>query len=219
LIDKTYPNTWYNPTKNELEDIVAPIAFDMDSVMLELDPLFFNGLSQWFGVEITNDVSKEGWDRFDMTGHEVAGAEIAKAIGPVISNITPFCDPTEYMLQALSLVYSMTGLPITVVTARTKENIPVTWDWLTEHLDGIPFNLIVCNGMQKEVVLKRIDNQMFIDDRYKTIKTLEDHIRFPVLYQRPWNQGRPESAGVAEVSNLWGVVSLLQHFFMEDKNA
>ena len=138
------------------------------------------------------------------------------AVNHVIKCDSFHYDTTPNMKEVLTWLYKETNMPITVVTARPLENMSVTYKWLKYKLGHTPFRLIMVNGMQKEVVLNRIHTRLFIDDRYKTVKTLEKHIDYPVLYKRPWNQGRPEGAGVAEVDNLEGLLYLtylLEEYF------
>ena len=65
--------------------------------------------------------------------------------------------------------------------------------------------------MQKEVVLKRIKNNVFIDDRYKTIARLEQCIDLAILYKRDWNQGRPVEAGDMTITDLRDIIPIINY--------
>jgi hypothetical protein len=145
---------------------------------------------------------------FDIPG--IGPEDVTHTVNKCIHDVSCSAEPTPYTRAMMEYVHWYTGRPITVVTARICENMETTYNWFNLNMPkDIPFNLIMVNGMQKHVVLNRIGNRMFVDDRYKTIKTLEDYIDYPILYNRPWNQGRPEQAGFATIENLYGLQSLL----------
>lgn len=220
MISRRFPRTWFNPKKFEIKGLVAPIAFDMDSVLNEGGQLLREAVARHFGQPIGNILNidpEHGYEKFHFNVLGASNTEVFDVVNMIIGRDSLSYQVTPHMRSILSWVWKHTGRPITVVTARHPDNMRVTYEWLKMQLGSVPFYLIMVNGMHKEVVLNRIDNRLFIDDRYKTIKTLEKHIEYPVLYKRPWNQGRPEQAGVAEVDDLSGLLNLI--FLLEEYNA
>jgi len=211
MISREFPNTFFNPKKFELSGLVAPIAFDMDSVLNEGGAHLRQAVADHFGYPVEDIIKTEkGYEEFHFTVPGVTDKEVYDAVNVVIGRDSIHYDTTPHMYNVLEWLFTRTYMPITIVTARHPDNMAVTFKWLKKNLRMVPFRLIMVNGMQKEVVLTRLDNKLFIDDRYKTIKTLENHIDFPVLYMQPWNQGRPQAAGVFEVDDLTGLPYVLQ---------
>ena len=212
MISSEYPNTFCNPRKFETSGINAPIAFDLDGVLNESGKKLRSGVANFFGKRVDQIINRDpvhGYEKFHFTIPGPTDGEIRAAVNHVIKRDSFQYKSSPHMREVLTWLYKETNMPITVVTARHPDNMEVTYKWLKYRLGNVPFRLIMVNGMQKEVVLTRINTRIFIDDRYKTVKTLENHIMYPVLYSRPWNQGRPEPAGAATILNLGGVVPLL----------
>jgi hypothetical protein len=61
----------------------------------------------------------------------------------------------------------------------------------------------------KTAILKEVGCFMFVDDRYRTIAELEHKIPFPVLYKRPWNQGRPYKETLTEIRDLRDIIPVV----------
>ena len=210
---KTFPNTWYNPTRAEIREsgVEAPIAFDFDGVLSETETILYDGICKLFEVEDIRQ-KENGYNMFNYAVDGVSNKTMFAAINTIIGEEAGGALPSPYMSEVLDYVYATTGRPITIVTSRTKENMDVTYQWLQNNLStGVPFNLILANGMQKEVVLKRIKCNMFIDDRYKTVAKLEQEIDLAVLYKRPWNQGRPVEAGDFTIRDLREIIPIVNY--------
>jgi hypothetical protein len=60
----------------------------------------------------------------------------------------------------------------------------------------------------KAAILKAIKCICFVDDRYRTVVELEDHIAWPMLYKRPWNQGRPYRSTLTEIRDLRDIIPI-----------
>ena len=212
MISSIYPYTWYNPTKSELVGVKALIAFDMDSVLNETGELLREAVAREFGKEV-EDIIKYGDGGYEMFNfdmpHGFNSIDIFSSVNRIIWRDSFHYPQSPNMKATIKWLYSRTYRPITVVTARSIQNMDVTYKWLKRNLWPVPFRLIMVQGMQKHVVLNRIGNVMYVDDRYKTVKTLEKHITLPILYKRPWNQGRPEPAGFAEINNLAELIPLI----------
>jgi len=203
-----YPNTWYNPKKQEMLDLRAKFAFDMDSVLSETGGILQEGIKKKYGVDDIR-IIHNGYETFMYHVDGVSHDEIYDTINTIISEESGSCLPTPFMERVLSYYYDSVGEPITIVTARAEGNMQVTFDWLNHNLPvDVPFNLIMVNGMQKDVVLKRLRCQVFVDDRYETVASLHQAVDIPVLYRRPWNQGRPYSAGLVEINDLRDMIPL-----------
>lgn len=205
-----YPNTWFNPTKAELDTarVQAPIAFDMDGVLSETGMILEEAIKKEYGVTEVRGTS-EDYPTFQYVIPGVSRNKVFNSINRIVHEESMAALPSPWMQPVLShLLNSLVSFPITIVTARAQENAGVTYRWLEDHIPG-RFNLIMVNGMQKEVVLKRIGTEVFVDDRYKTIRTLTNHITMPILYRRPWNQGRPTEASAFQINDLRDIIPVI----------
>jgi hypothetical protein len=176
-----YDNVWYNPTKKEIMEA---------------------GLFNLIGFDFDSTINEMG----HPLGHYIAD----KLYVPFEE--TKDLKPTPYMGDVMNYVWLKTREPILVITYRPKESVEQTHAWLKKYLPvGCPFNLIMLQGMQKDVVLKRMNVQVYVDDRYKTAVILEQAINLSVLYKRPWNQGRPVSAGDMEINDLRDLIPIVNY--------
>lgn len=201
---KIYTNTWHNPTKEELADsgITATIAFDLDSVLAEA-PYLEVGVCEKFGVPNCRVYHQDGYRMFNYFVAGVSKSEITAAVKDLIISEGPSALPTPYMAGVLRYIHEVTHQPITVITHRSFDTMEVTHKWLAENMaKDVPFNLIMTEG-PKEIILKRIGTQVFVDDRYKTVYRMQRLMKgITVLYKRPWNQGRRVAAGDMTINDL-----------------
>ena len=86
-------------------------------------------------------------------------------------------------------------------------SIRTTTAWLTKHLRA-PYRLFMVNGHAgKAAVLDALGTKLFVEDRFRTVNNLL--LRYPVMYKRPWNQGRVTHPGVIQVNDLRDTVPLV----------
>lgn len=206
-----YHNLFYNPEYRDIEyEYRTPIAFDLDSVLNELGYDLGQAIADNWGLTLKDirAVDKEhGYEKFHFEVRGASYKEVAHTVDQFILNRSMDVGQSPYMREVLEYVFKSTCVPITVVTARRPEAIDVTWKWLSYNI-GVPFRCFIVNGEPKSKVLNFLDCKIFIDDRWKTIKGLMNTVPYPVLYRRPWNQGRPDKLPVVEVNTLRDVIPL-----------
>jgi len=209
-----YDNVYVNPEAGEIDPSI--IAFDLDSVMND-------GCSGAIRKKFCDhwDINdREILDKDVVLGHrifsmsppaycEASGNEIFNLVTEAVIEESPSFLHTPYMPEVMRYVYEVTGTPIQVCTARRPECVDVTHNWLAEHLGDIPFRAYVQNGVAKSVTLDRMNCQIFVDDRFKTVNNLLSWISEPVLYRRPWNQNRPVKLPVLEVRDLRDIIPVI----------
>ena len=205
-----YSNVFINPHPGELRGHETPIVFDLDSVLNEGDYL-----RDFIACHFSTTVSAVKGRRrpnlyevfhFDLPG--VSYKEMAKAINHCIMHESPSALTTPYMSDVMDFVHHVTNRPIAVLTARNSMTVGVTKRWLEQNLN-VPFRAYIVDGLPKAPVLSYLGAKIFIDDRHKTIKELVTWIPYPVLYRRPWNQGRPERLPVVEINDLRDIIPML----------
>jgi hypothetical protein len=206
-----YDNIFVNPDWRDVGMFSTPIAFDLDSVMNDLGHDLGRYIAAKFGVEynVVRD-STGSYEKFHFEVKGVGYKEMSKVVNTYLMEESPSALATPFLADVMRYVHEVTGVPIAVVTARSDHTVGVTKRWLEEHLDGTPFNAYIINGPLKEATLDLLNAQIFVDDRWKTIERMyNNNIRFPVLYTRPWNTGRPVDLPVARVRDLRDIIPLL----------
>ena len=210
-----FPDTWVDPHPEALVGVTAPVAFDLDSVLAEGEYLR-TYIGNHFGLS-AEDITFVKTDSSSGCSYEVFHFEIPgvgyKEMGDVvhqgIREESPSALPTPFMTGVLEWVYHMTQRPIMVVTARHPINTGVTYRWLEENLT-VPFKLIIANSVSKLAICRALETRIYPDDRWKTVQSLKaGGMGLPVLYKRPWNQGRPKASGVHEIDDLRGIIPLV----------
>jgi len=207
------PNTWYNPTKAEIKEIGSSVmAFDFDSTINNMgEPLgrYIAGMLECEEEDVRG-YGPQGERTFHFQKDGVSDDTMAQLVHKFVMEESPSLLPTPWAIEVLSYIWMTIGQPITVITYRPADSAQVTWDWLFQNLyPGVPFNLIMLQGMQKDVVLRRLETEVFIDDRYKTVAMLENVVNLSVLFKRPWNQGRIVDAGDMTVNDLRGLIPIV----------
>jgi hypothetical protein len=203
------PNTYFNPKKAELKNIRATI--DFDSTINDMGRNLGTYIAKFLGVPEHECRSKpDGYERFHFDHPDYTDEEISFIVQKFVLEESPSLLPTPFAIEVLTYCWICTGQPITVITYRPFDAAQVTWDWLNENLPKcVPFNLIMLQGMQKDVVLGRLGTKVYVDDRYKTANILRNVVDISVLYRRPWNQGRKFAAGDMTIHDLRGLIPII----------
>jgi len=213
-----YPHTYYNPTKHELLDSGIEnvhIAFDLDSVLNELGRGLGRHIAARLGLteEEVRGKSPEGAEAFHFEAEGVSHERMSRYVQEYVMD-SDMIRHTRSMPEVMKHIYMVTEAPIVVITARPMEAMSVTHHWLDKNLPaGVPFELIMVNGMQKEVVLNRLDIECFVDDRHKTVKRLESCIDVSIRYRRPWNEDREEPAGHFSIEDLRDLIPFVNTMY------
>jgi hypothetical protein len=205
-----YKNVFVNPTPDELRSHRTGVAFDLDSVLNEGNYLR-HSIAKTFSTTVSAIKGHDrpgGWEVFYFAIPGVAEKDICKAVNICIMEESPSALPSPHMRDVLRYVYEVTEAPIAVITARHKATVGVTKRWLDENLN-VPYIAYIVDGLPKAPVLTYIGADIFIDDRHKTVKGLVNWIDHPVLYKRPWNQGRDEDIGVVEIDDLRDIIPMV----------
>lgn len=204
-----YRNAIINPTRDEILGKV-PIAFDMDSVL--------NRMGHEIGVHIANHfgctfeqarVREDGYEKFHFMPPGVEYKDIIPVVDDFVINKSIGLLASPYMRDVMYYVHWATKKPITVVTYRAKEALDVTDAWLAINLRGIPFDLYIQHGVPKVETLSLLCAEAFIDDRYKTVKSLVGAINYPILYRQAWNSNRPDYNGMIPANDLRDIIPIV----------
>jgi hypothetical protein len=185
------------------------MAFDLDSVLNNMGENIRGYVATKYGLpvkEVTD--TSAGDEKFHFRVLGIDDRQIGRDVNNFVMNESPSLLPTPYMKEVMWYVYDRTNAPVTVVTARWPGSVGVTYRWLKEQLEDIPFIVYIVNGPPKHTVLSHLHTMAFVDDRWKTVEGLMKHIPWPVLYRRPWN-ARPVYLPVVKANDLRDIIPLL----------
>jgi hypothetical protein len=202
-----------NPDTYALEDaghVVTEFAFDLDSVLSECRYIPVQ-VAAILGVslsEVIEGSKVDGVQHFQYRVDGVSNNTMYAAVNQVVHDYSYTAPTTLYMREVMLYLHDLTGLPITICTARKRTNADVTKAWLDLHLEGIPYQCYISCGREKYKILVDAGVRFFVDDRYKTIDNLWGHILGPILYRRPWNQGRKREASCFQIRDLRDMIPL-----------
>lgn len=190
------------------------IGFDMDSVLNEMSVDLGNYIANKYDRDpkhIHKVSWPDGFEKFHFYVPGVSGNAIAKDVRKFVCEESIKAIASPYMSDILKWVYKVTGKPILIVTARPAEAVDTTVEWLVRNLDRhTPFLLYMVSGHDKKAaILDWHCVNIFVEDRYRTVWNLGGHISEPVLYKRPWNQGRGGCSGAIEIRDLRDVIPVL----------
>lgn len=206
-----YDNVFVNPYLHETEK--TPIAFDLDSVLNTIGHDIGEGIAKAYNVPFESVRCVDPVHGFELFHFSPPGVDdyngVAKVVNKIIMEESPSSLPTPFMAATMRYVHEVTGKPVAVITARNPMTVGVTYRWLLENLEGVPFRAYIMHGIPKYHPLLNMGSSIFVDDRWKTIKTLLDYIEYPVMYKRPWNQGRDKQLPVLEVRDTRDIIPLL----------
>ena len=134
----TFPNTWFNPTMDELNEagLCVPVAFDMDGVLSETGTILYEAVCKRFNVDDCR-VYENGYETFNFKVDGISGSKMFSAINEIIGEEAGAALPSPYMADVMAYVYETTGEPITIVTARAQENMTITYEWLAQNLQPV----------------------------------------------------------------------------------
>ena len=98
--------------------------------------------------------------------------------------------PVPGAVDGANMLHKYLGLELIYVTARPKAAEAVTLIWLDNK--GFPNsdNLVVTSTHDEKVdLIKDMNPWSLIEDRGATVLRTVNYVKYPLLYDRPWNRG------------------------------
>lgn len=172
------------------------IGFDIDGVVADTTEAFIRILGGEYGIigiadtDITEfDVSK----CLDIDPQIIEEAFGYLLHSPIEVNLKPMPDAVMVLSEMSRQA------PLTFITARPNRE-PIA-AWLKHVLGPQAFKQVRLIAMGdhdgKPEYIKQLGLQYFIDDRYQTCMSLDQHGVTPFVFCQPWNQGRHQLRSVA----------------------
>lgn len=203
-------HVYHNPTHEQCQNMGlegVPLAFDFDSVLNNLGVGLESYLSSVLGVPVTGYDSTLGYTKFSFKHSWFSEQTIRKIIHSYIEEYSFLVGPNPWVNEFLTWYTNVTRSPVVIVTSRPPHLEYATGRWIFSNLDrSIDMRLVMLHGIPKSQVLEPMGIQAFVDDRYKTCKSLKGVIDWSIVYRQPWNQGRPESAGHLEIDSVLDLI-------------
>jgi hypothetical protein len=184
------------------------IAFDFDGVICDVHHIFRGHFWDRFGVIVHKDCDQHTYD-FD-------GIKEAPDYEPwwwdeipvAIAKYQHICPPFKGAIEAMSAMYYAFDLEyIQIVTARDSGDAvkQVTDLWCRRYFT-FPYKIDYCDiSEEKADILKLMDIEYFVDDRFKTAMTLAPNLKYSYLLNQTWNKREtpPLRSNVERINTLW----------------
>lgn len=183
------------------------VAFDIDSVIADTYDIMESALYKAFGIRFPKE--EHSSFNFDIPG--ASTKEIVSVIDKCMLEDVNNALPLNNAMDVLRHIYSLSNKrPLLFVSARPKSCYDGTKTWLMKYLGPfIKFNVIFTENKPKTQILLDHGIEVFVDDRYKTIKELSSVIQQPLMFDHPWNRNRPVPKGANVIKDLSEVIDYL----------
>ena len=169
------------------------LGFDLDEVVVNLTKEIENHLAVNYGIDWPAECFiTYGFDTCHYTSDEELNKTVIKDL-IVTANDAEFqftAKPIEGVVEVLQK-FKKSGHKIYFITARPKQNQPLTYKWLRKYkipFDGLKF---VGQDEEKGVCGMRLKLDMFVDDLYNNLESMwrykKKWRKGLLLFDRPWN--------------------------------
>ena len=175
---------------------VAPVAFDLDGVLLDVMPCVQKHLNDLYGD--AGDLQDNGRFRMETVGGH-SKTEIRKAIDRMYCDLSGV-EPEEGASAILNHLFLKHGKPIRVITARPHRCQMETEMALDRFFPGVEFDLRMAPGKSKHWFLNSVDS--FVEDRRRNAVSVAGRGIQVFLIDRPYNQMGPV-AGITRVKDCY----------------
>ena len=184
---------------------MKPIAvFDMDDVLAHLRSHIQDALFARTG----KNIPWEQWDTYDLG--EIYQIPLSECLGAFNeAAILEKCLPEPSSQEAV-LTAKQQGMPVHILTARGwhPAGLALTQEWLLHH--GFVFDdlhVIPLHQCKAEYLrMLGLPARFFFDDSPRHIVATQNLVEFPVIVDRPWNQGL---TGVHRVYNMSQAIAFM----------
>ncbi len=180
------------------------IAFDLDGVVINLEPHLTAAIEEWYGK---GSIVHAAPRLFTFSVPEVSHKNLGRVVVKVVKERTPIAEPIPGSIEALHEIYEITKAPIVFMTARSGRAVEmVTRDWLDRHL-SVPYEIHFIPDKDKGGLLAEKKIDLFVDDRFKTIHSVAPNVRLAFLFDQPWNRDRAITLpNILRISSLAEIV-------------
>jgi hypothetical protein len=181
------------------------IAFDFDGVVCDVHHIFRGHFFDRFGVIVHKDYEQRSYN-FD-------GIKQAPNYEPwwwdeipvAIAKYQHICPPFKGAIEAMLAIYNTFELEyVQIVTARVSATRQVTDLWCRQNFT-FPYKIDYCDASEEKAdILKLMDIEYYVDDRFKTAQELAPNLKYSYLLNSPWNKREtPLLPNVERINTLW----------------
>jgi uncharacterized HAD superfamily protein len=172
------------------------LGFDIDGVVANFNEVFRQVVLDKTGID-TNHLDQS---RFELKIPGQSQEEITAMVNESINRFVFEMQPYPGAVEAIWRLWDQTREPINFITARKLITEEATKRWLDEYIIA-PYTLANnIRSAEKAEYLKEHGYTHYIDDRYRTVQQVKEHVPYTFLMDRPWNQR--EAVGVYRVFDL-----------------
>jgi len=188
-----------------------PIAFDIDGVISNTEPIFDREIFKKTGHDISGT-----YNTFYIEVPGVDPKDVTNMITTSILECSEDIKPWPDALVGLKQIYAKTKVMPLFLTARPKILEDVTRWWLDKHIK-CPYVLMFRRGADKGPYLKSKGYNVFVEDRLRTANQLSKHISSIFLVNRPWNKDRDTEWNVIRVDGMIEVADKYLNGYLDNR--
>lgn len=182
---------------------IAPMAFDLDGVLLDVRPCIQKHLYDLYGPDgLILDNQKF---RIETRGNHTKN-KIWKAINSMYCDLDGV-EPGTGAAAAVNFLYAKYAKPIRVVTARPERCRLETTMALDRYFPGVEFALVMAPGPDKHRHLENVDS--FVEDRRRNAVEIAGRGTRVFLIDRIYNRMDPDPKNVIRVKDCYELLKYI----------
>ena len=180
------------------------IAFDIDSTVVNSEPIFYDEIFKATG-KMPLAKEQHSFDLLDWTNGDLD--LLLKCIDNGEKRWKDF-NAFDHAAETLMQIFKLTREKILFVTARSETNWRPTLKMLRKEFYGLPFEVVYSND--KRSVLQDRGINYFVEDRFKTCETCAPVLDLMFCINQHWNQGRNfVNKNIIRVDNIKDVFEII----------
>jgi hypothetical protein len=183
------------------------IAFDFDGVICDVHHIFRGHFWDRFKVILNREADQHIYDFQGVKESPDYEPWWWGEIPVAITRYQHICPPFQDAIEAMRSIYLAFDLEyIQIITAREASEavMRVTDLWCRQNFT-FPFKIDYCDSAdEKADILKLMDIDYFIDDRFKTVQEVAPNLKYSYLLNQNWNM-RDDTLlpNVKRVDTIW----------------
>ena len=188
------------------------IAFDLDGVLVDVNPVLKKVLWEQFGARVLEDDSSWDIKTDPQLPDDLLWEAFHKAYEYINTEDIPIFPGAKELLRKL---YDLSDNdPVKIVTARPpKKAANYTYKYVSELLCDFPYELVLVSDYSKLPYINRY--KYFVEDKLTTAEHMAANNKKVFLIDRPHNQKKNLSRNIERLSGVHELLPIAEMFIKE----